>query len=74
LQDDDDQICFSFWVDCELICVQKGGDLVVANLGDSRAVLGTMAEDGRLEAVQLTTDLKPDLPCKTTSGNIEQRK
>lgn len=35
----------------------------MANLGDSRAVLGTMTENG-IAAVQLTTDLKPSLPSK----------
>ena len=39
-------------------------DLVIANLGDSRAVLGTINETG-LVVVQLTTDLKPGLPSKT---------
>ncbi|KAM0932531.1 putative protein-serine/threonine phosphatase [Dioscorea sansibarensis] len=39
-----------------------GKDLIIANLGDSRAVLGTISDDGFLKAVQLTTDLKPDLP------------
>ncbi|RVW52440.1 putative protein phosphatase 2C 72 [Vitis vinifera] len=38
-----------------------GDDLVIANLGDSRAVLGTITENG-VTAVQLTTDLKPGLP------------
>ncbi|KAA8525180.1 hypothetical protein F0562_006956 [Nyssa sinensis] len=44
-----------------VIVIKQGGDLVIANLGDSRAVLGTITENG-LMAVQLTTDLKPDLP------------
>ncbi|KAH7686435.1 Protein-serine/threonine phosphatase protein [Dioscorea alata] len=42
--------------------IKKGNDLIIANLGDSRAVLGTISDDGFLKAVQLTTDLKPDLP------------
>ena len=41
----------------------QGDDLVIANLGDSRAVLGTITETG-LTAVQLTTDLKPGLSSK----------
>lgn len=41
----------------------QGEDLVIANLGDSRAVLGTVAENG-IMPVQLTTDLKPNVPCK----------
>ncbi|KAJ0971383.1 hypothetical protein J5N97_019342 [Dioscorea zingiberensis] len=43
--------------------IKQGKDLIIANLGDSRAVLGTISDDGCfLKAVQLTTDLKPDLP------------
>ncbi|KAL0311894.1 UNVERIFIED_CONTAM: putative protein phosphatase 2C 72 [Sesamum radiatum] len=38
-----------------------GEDLVIANLGDSRAVLGTRTENG-IRAVQLTTDFKPGVP------------
>lgn len=41
--------------------VRQGEDLIISNLGDSRAVLGTTTEDG-ITAVQLTTDLKPGLP------------
>ena len=40
---------------------EQGEDLVIANLGDSRAVLGTKTEDG-VKAIQLTTDLKPGSP------------
>ncbi|KAK6927301.1 PPM-type phosphatase-like domain, partial [Dillenia turbinata] len=43
-----------------VIIIKQGRDLIIANLGDSRAVLGTITEDG-LMAIQLTTDLKPDL-------------
>ncbi|CAD6269070.1 unnamed protein product [Miscanthus lutarioriparius] len=42
--------------------VRQGDHLVVANLGDSRAVLCTRDSKDRLIPVQLTTDLKPDLP------------
>jgi serine/threonine protein phosphatase PrpC len=46
-----------------VVVIRQGEDLVIANLGDSRAVLGTITEeDGVLRAVQLTTDLKPGLP------------
>lgn len=38
-------------------------DIAIANLGDSRAVLGTSTENG-ITAIQLTTDLKPGLPGK----------
>lgn len=40
----------------------QGKDLIIANLGDSRAVLATMSGAGYLKAVQLTTDQKPGLP------------
>ncbi|KAK8597542.1 hypothetical protein V6N13_094946 [Hibiscus sabdariffa] len=47
-----------------VVVVRQGEDLVIANLGDSRAVLGTMTENG-IKAVQLTTDLKPGLPSES---------
>ena len=40
----------------------QGQDLVIANIGDSRAVLGTRDEDNSFIAVQLTVDLKPSVP------------
>lgn len=41
----------------------QGQNLVIANVGDSRAVLGTLTDDNsKVEAVQLTVDLKPNLP------------
>lgn len=40
----------------------QGHDLVIGNVGDSRAVLATRDENGSLVAVQLTIDLKPNLP------------
>ncbi|CAN1161509.1 Probable protein phosphatase 2C 73 [Linum perenne] len=46
-----------------LTIVRQGEVLYVANVGDSRAVLATTAEDdGSLVAVQLTVDFKPTLP------------
>ncbi|KAK6915765.1 PPM-type phosphatase-like domain [Dillenia turbinata] len=42
--------------------IKQGQDLVVGNVGDSRAVLGTRDNDDTLLAVQLTVDLKPNLP------------
>lgn len=45
-----------------LTLVRQGDLLVVANVGDSRAVLATADDDGRLVPVQLTVDLKPNLP------------
>uniref|UniRef100_A0A1S3ZI30 protein-serine/threonine phosphatase n=2 Tax=Nicotiana tabacum TaxID=4097 RepID=A0A1S3ZI30_TOBAC len=44
--------------------VKQGQDLVIGNVGDSRAVLGTRDKSGSLTAVQLTVDLKPNLPAE----------
>jgi hypothetical protein len=35
---------------------------VIGNVGDSRAIMGTRDENGVLKAIQLTVDLKPNLP------------
>ncbi|PKA64854.1 putative protein phosphatase 2C 73 [Apostasia shenzhenica] len=43
--------------------------LLVANLGDSRAILGTRDEKNKLVPVQLTVDLKPNLPCEAERIN-----
>ncbi|KAF3517843.1 hypothetical protein DY000_02064331 [Brassica cretica] len=45
--------------------IKQGEDLVVGNIGDSRAVLATRDQDNALVAVQLTVDLKPDLPSES---------
>ncbi|MQM01784.1 hypothetical protein Taro_034541 [Colocasia esculenta] len=42
--------------------LKQGQDLVLGNVGDSRAILGTRDKDNSLVAVQLTVDLKPNLP------------
>ncbi|RAL47536.1 hypothetical protein DM860_011274 [Cuscuta australis] len=42
--------------------VKQGRNLVIGNVGDSRAVLGTRDKNDSLTAVQLTVDLKPNLP------------
>lgn len=42
----------------------QGKHLVIGNVGDSRAVLGTKNDKGAYVAVQLTVDLKPNLPRK----------
>ncbi|KAE9599952.1 putative PPM-type phosphatase domain, protein phosphatase 2C family [Lupinus albus] len=47
-----------------VVVIRQGEGLVIANLGDSRAILGRI-HDEELVAIQLTTDLKPGLPCKT---------
>lgn len=44
-----------------VVVIRQGEDLVIANLGDSRAVLGTIS-DGEITPIQLTTDMKPGLP------------
>ncbi|KAF8103767.1 hypothetical protein N665_0185s0039 [Sinapis alba] len=50
----------SFCSGTTAVTVLKQGDsLVIANLGDSRAVLGTRGSKNILKAVQLTVDLKP---------------
>uniref|UniRef100_A0A2N9GLM7 PPM-type phosphatase domain-containing protein n=1 Tax=Fagus sylvatica TaxID=28930 RepID=A0A2N9GLM7_FAGSY len=41
--------------------IKQGQDIVIGNVGDSRAVLGTRDEEDFLIAVQLTVDLKPNL-------------
>eukprot|EP00261_Vitis_vinifera_P034303 XP_019075546.1 PREDICTED: probable protein phosphatase 2C 34 isoform X2 [Vitis vinifera] len=45
-----------------LTIVRQGELIIIANVGDSRAVLGTTSDDGSLVAVQLTVDFKPNLP------------
>lgn len=44
--------------------VKQGRHLVIGNVGDSRAVIGTRDKDDFLIAVQLTLDLKPSLPAE----------
>ncbi|KAL0310034.1 UNVERIFIED_CONTAM: putative protein phosphatase 2C 74 [Sesamum radiatum] len=47
------------------VCVLKKGEhLIIANLGDSRAVLCTRNERQQLVPEQLTVDLKPHLPAE----------
>lgn len=45
-----------------VVLVVEGYDLIIGNIGDSRAVLATRDSDNNLVASQLTVDLKPDLP------------
>ncbi|KAJ6323405.1 hypothetical protein OIU76_010835 [Salix suchowensis] len=43
--------------------IKQGENLVIANVGDSRAVLATISiDDGSLVPLQLTIDFKPSLP------------
>lgn len=41
--------------------VKQGDNLIIANLGDSRAILCTRGDKNQLVPVQLTVDLKPDI-------------
>ncbi|KAL6652976.1 hypothetical protein ACP70R_011901 [Stipagrostis hirtigluma subsp. patula] len=52
--------------------IKQGKNLVIGNLGDSRAVLGTRGEDNQLFALQLTVDLKPSIPSE--AARIRQRR
>ncbi|GFZ13965.1 protein phosphatase 2C family protein [Actinidia rufa] len=45
-----------------LTMIRQGDLIVIANVGDSRAVLATVSDNGNLVPVQLTVDLKPNLP------------
>ncbi|GKV31427.1 hypothetical protein SLEP1_g40114 [Rubroshorea leprosula] len=45
-----------------LTIVKQGEHLVIANVGDSRAVLATTSDDGNLVPLQLTVDFKPNIP------------
>ncbi|KAK4268502.1 hypothetical protein QN277_025152 [Acacia crassicarpa] len=42
--------------------IKQSGHLIIGNLGDSRAVLCTRGARDQLIPVQLTVDLKPDIP------------
>ncbi|MFS8031260.1 putative PPM-type phosphatase domain, protein phosphatase 2C family [Helianthus anomalus] len=53
----------SFYSGTAAVTIIRQGDLIMlANVGDSRAVLGTTSDDGEVIAVQLTVDFKPSLP------------
>lgn len=42
--------------------VKQGSNLFMGNIGDSRAILGSKDSSDAMVAIQLTVDLKPDLP------------
>ncbi|KAM3343547.1 putative protein phosphatase 2C 1 [Capsicum galapagoense] len=42
--------------------LKQGSDLYIGYIGDSRAILASKDENDSMVAVQLTVDLKPDLP------------
>uniref|UniRef100_M8BPM6 protein-serine/threonine phosphatase n=1 Tax=Aegilops tauschii TaxID=37682 RepID=M8BPM6_AEGTA len=52
--------------------IKQGQDLIIGNLGDSRAILATKDEDNHLFALQLTVDLKPSIPSE--AARIRERK
>lgn len=64
----DKELRFHPTIDCfcsgttAVTLLKQGEDLVMGNVGDSRAVLATRDDDSSLIAVQLTVDLKPNLP------------
>ncbi|XP_056845158.1 probable protein phosphatase 2C 33 [Raphanus sativus] len=66
----DRELKFHGSVDCfcsgttAVTLIKQGEYLVVGNVGDSRAVLGTRDDENGLVAVQLTVDLKPNLPAE----------
>ena len=59
---------FSFYSSCD----KQGRDLIIGNVGDSRAVLGTRDQSNSLIAVQLTEDLKPNLPSMPLLSSLSQ--
>ncbi|XP_047317090.1 probable protein phosphatase 2C 66 [Impatiens glandulifera] len=64
----DKELKFNASIDCfcsgstAVTLVKQGRNLIIGNVGDSRAILATRDKDGVLTAVQLTVDLKPNLP------------
>ncbi|XP_074570972.1 putative protein phosphatase 2C 66 [Curcuma longa] len=64
----DKELKFHPTIDCfcsgttAVTIVKQGQDLVIGNIGDSRGILGTRDKDNNLIAMQLTVDLKPNLP------------
>ncbi|KAK9742029.1 hypothetical protein RND81_03G144100 [Saponaria officinalis] len=59
-----DNVDLTFSGSTAVVVVKQGDDLAIANLGDSRAVLGKLSENG-IQAIQLTVDLKPGVPAET---------
>eukprot|EP00249_Psilotum_nudum_P015516 c25370_g1_i1 orf=324-1661(-) len=64
----DEELLLKAKVDCfysgttAVSLVKQGLNVIIGNIGDSRAVLGTKSDDDTIVAVQLTVDLKPNLP------------
>ncbi|GLT73765.1 hypothetical protein SLA2020_456020 [Shorea laevis] len=77
----DEEICLDNSLDsfCSgstaVTVIKQGEHLIIANLGDSRAILCTRGDKSQLVPVQLTVDLKPSLPSEAgrilnTGGRI----
>jgi hypothetical protein len=49
---------------CSALTIVKQGHLM-ANVGDSRVVLGTAFDDNAINVVRLIVRLKPNPPCKS---------
>jgi serine/threonine protein phosphatase PrpC len=45
--------------------ILKGSNLFMGYIGDSRAIMGSKDSNDSMVAVQLTVDLKPDLPSRS---------
>jgi serine/threonine protein phosphatase PrpC len=43
----------------------------MGNIGDSRAIMGSKDRNDSMVAIQLTVDLKPDLPSKSNENIID---
>ena len=48
------------------VVILKGRTLYIAHVGDSRAALGRLNKEKKLQAVALTADHKPDVPSEKT--------
>ncbi|KFK29906.1 hypothetical protein AALP_AA7G193700 [Arabis alpina] len=55
-----------------VLAVKHGNQVMIANLGDSRALMIGKSESGEIEVVQLTSDLKPSVPSE--AERITKRK
>ncbi|KAL2937901.1 putative protein phosphatase 2C 1, partial [Bienertia sinuspersici] len=53
--------CFCSWSTAVTI-VKQGSNLFMGNIGDSRAIMGSKDSNDSFVVIQLTVDLKPDLP------------